>query len=50
MNENKEKPKSLVVSYQTWLRLSSKIHFAGIKSMDDLINKMLDVYEKEKHG
>jgi len=45
MEENKEKPKSIVVKNTTWKRMDLKIHHNGIKSMDDLISRMLDLYE-----
>ena len=46
--ENKEKSKSIVVKENVWKRLSEKIHHNGISSMNELIAKLLDVYEKEE--
>ena len=43
----KNKSKSIVVKEEVWKRLSEKIHFNGISSMNELISKLLDVYEKE---
>jgi hypothetical protein len=47
MEKTKEKPKSIVVKFETWNQMQKFLFHNGVKSMDDLINRMLNVYEKE---
>lgn len=47
MEKNKGKSKSIVVKFETWNKMQTHLYHRGIRSMDELISRMIESYEKE---